>query len=79
MASVSAVEKSLESEGDLHMAKNSTEAEAEPSAKTAANDPGMSIQVDSVGSETDVMMPATDKTEQCRQEWMGRLMATIRC
>ncbi len=39
------------------MAANSTEAEAELSAGTAANDPGTSMQVDSVGSETDATLP----------------------
>ncbi len=57
MASVSAVEKSLNAEGGVHTAANSAEAEAKQSAGTAANDPGTSMQVDSVGSENDTMPP----------------------
>ncbi len=55
----SAAEKSLlGAEGNSQTAKDPASAETEPSAGTAANEtePGTSMQVGAVGSETDVML-----------------------
>ncbi len=60
MTSLAAAEKSLDAEGNLHMAKDPAPAETEPSTRTAANEmePGTSMQAGVAGSETDVMLPS---------------------